>query len=85
MALTGSCVGSQKNFRTYQSQDVSAVAPNLNPIDFYLWRFLAAEVFDRRSQSIIDIKEAVHYFANSIEPKTVAEVVKNFQKRINLC
>ncbi len=60
-------------------------SPGLNPIDFYLWGFLVAKVFDRGSQSIIDIKKAVSYFAISIEPETVAEVVVSFRIRVNLC
>ncbi len=38
-------------------------------------------MLDTRPQSIIDIKEAVSYFANSIEPETVAEVAEKFRKR----
>ena len=60
-------------------------SPPLNTIEFYLWAFLATKVFDRRPQSIIGIKEAVRYFANSIEPETVAEVSKSFRKRVKLC
>ncbi len=40
------------------------------------------EVSDRRPQSIIDIKEAAIFFANSTEQEAVAEVVKNFRKRV---
>ena len=46
---------------------------------------MAAKVFDRRPQSIIDIKALSVFFANSIELEKVAEVVKNFRKRLNLC
>ena len=62
---------------------MAAQSPDLNPINFYLRGFLAAKVFDKRTQSIIDIKEAVSCFA-SIEPEKLAEVVKNFRKRADL-
>ena len=74
------CIISRNTLVGWQSQ-----SPHLNLIDFYLWGFLAAKVFERQPQSIIGIKEAVSYFVNSIEPETVAEVVKNFRKRVNLC
>ncbi len=56
-----------------------------NPIDFHLCRFLVAKVFERRPQRIIDVNEAVSNFDNSIQPDTLAKVVKNFRKRVNLC
>ncbi len=49
----------------------------MNPIDFYMWGNLAAKMFDRQQKNIIDFKETVSYFANSIELETVAELVKN--------
>ncbi len=61
-ALAESCAIYPVNFRT---------CTDLNPIKIkiYLRAHLAANVFDRRSQSIVDIKEAVKDFANPIEPK----------------
>ena len=60
-------------------------SPDFNQIEFYPWGFLAARVFGRRLQSIIDIKEAVSYFAASIVPEIVTETVKNFCEQENLC
>ncbi|KAJ8959677.1 hypothetical protein NQ318_021868 [Aromia moschata] len=63
------------------------VAPDLNPLDFYLWGELKQSVYSRQALNIDDLREIVN--KNILRIKLPVDVLKklrlNFLKRIRAC
>lgn len=62
-----------------------ARSPDLSPLDFFLWGYLKENVFRTKPNNIDTLKEAIREILSSIDQDTMAAVIANFEKRVNLC
>lgn len=60
-------------------------SPDLNPLDFSIWSMLESKACAKPHNSIEGLKRSLKKAWNKISIKTVAKVVDNFPKRLQLC
>ena len=60
-------------------------SPDLNPLDFYLWRFLKDRVYVNNAQTISDLKAAISAAIQAISRDECRKVIDNFAHRISVC
>ncbi|KAF0711882.1 DUF4817 domain-containing protein [Aphis craccivora] len=58
---------------------------DLNPCDYFLWRYLKAEVFKHRPRTIEELKEAIRQEISAIPLDMLAKVMENFRERLHMC
>ena len=63
----------------------SPYSPDLNPADFYLWRYLKDRVYANNPQSIPDLKAAITAVIRAIPREECGRVIENFARRIQVC
>src|SRR5215469_428712 len=62
-----------------------ARSPDLSPLDFFLWGYLKAQVFQIRSNNIEELKTRIANVFNDIPPDILAKVRKEFYDRLGYC
>lgn len=60
-------------------------SPDLTPMDFFLWGYLKAKVYDSNPRSINDLKENIRREMASISAVTCRAVIDNFRRRLQEC
>ena len=60
-------------------------SPDLNPPDFYLWGFLKDHVYEKRPQSIAELKVAISQKIRAIRKDECVRVIDNFARRLQVC
>ena len=80
------CSLSYKDFRTCQLWvRITTPLPGFKPPRFFLWVFLKDGVYINRSQSIQALKANITTEISQITRETRENVMKNFQKRLEVC
>ena len=59
----------------------SLYSPDLNPLDFYLWRFLKDHIYQMNSQTITELKKAITQQTSDIAREECVRVIDNFVRR----
>ncbi|MDA5927441.1 hypothetical protein M9999_15270, partial [Listeria monocytogenes] len=60
-------------------------SPDLTPMDFFLWGYLKAKVYDTNPRSIEALKENIRREMTSISAVTCRAVIDNFRRRLQEC
>lgn len=61
------------------------MAPDLNPLDFFLWGYLKDIVYSTNPDSIRDLKTEITKEVRAISPATIGHVFNNFKRRVSAC
>jgi hypothetical protein len=62
-----------------------ACSPNLSPCDFFLWRYLKAEVFKCRPQTTDELTDAICHKITAIPEVMTRRAPQNFRVRLQEC
>ena len=62
----------------------SVTSPDPSPLDYFLWGFIKEKVFKSNPRIILALKQLIEE-VSSINQETLAKVINNFKKRIDLC
>ena len=62
-----------------------ARSPDLSPLDYFLWGYLKEKIFSMNHSTIQEMKQNIREILSSIDQDILAAVMRNFEKRINLC
>ena len=57
-------------------------SPDLNPLDFWLWRAAKQSIFAEKPRCLDDIKQNVAHYIQQVSPQTAKKVGQNFGVRI---
>ena len=60
-------------------------SPDLNPLDYYFWGFVNAEVWCRKPETIEELRQIVEEVAAMITGEVIQSVMANFRKRCEVC
>jgi hypothetical protein len=60
-------------------------SPDLTPLDFFLWGYVKANVYQSRYANLAELKGAIHQEIKAISKKTLPDVFSNILKRMDLC
>lgn len=60
-------------------------SPDLTAPDFFLWGYLKQKVYERRPQTIQDLKMRISEEIESIGPELLRRVMQNFRQRLQYC
>ena len=57
----------------------------MNPHNFFLWGYCKQNVYKNKPTNVADLKTEIENFLAEIPVEMCARVVKNFQKRVEIC
>ena len=62
-----------------------ALSPDLTPCDFFLWRYLKAEVYKHWPQTLKALKDVIREEVAAIPPEMTNIVMENFREQLRQC
>lgn len=62
-----------------------ANSPDLNPLDFFLWGHLKAEVYKGKPETLSQLKRAVTTAVRALSVNTCRQAVENLRRRAEVC
>jgi hypothetical protein len=60
-------------------------SPDFTPCDFFLWRYLKAEIYKHWPQTLKALKDAIRDEVATTPPEMTNIVMENFRERLRQC